>query len=228
MKLILHPEFGLFEKGGRAFCDSLMVAETFGKEHKSVLQTIEGENRKGVHVNGLIDNLMSLAGNPAVYFEKDKYKNSQNKSQPKYLMSRDGFTLLAMGFTGEKALRFKLDYINRFNQMESFILSLQATKMEFPAFTEAIMLSHDEPKHYHYSNEINMIYRIVLGVDAKTFKATRGLDKDLSLRPYLKANEIKAVETLQRIDIGLMEAGLGYEERKAQLSNSYARRLVVA
>jgi hypothetical protein len=82
----------------------------------------------------------------------------------------------------------------------------------------------DEPKHYQFSNEINMIYRIALGVDAKIFKTAHGLDSGANLRPRLTTGEIKAVETLQRIDIGLMEAGLGYDERKAQLTDSYNRR----
>jgi phage regulator Rha-like protein len=48
---------------------------------------------------------------------------------------------LCSGYGGEKAMRFKETYINRFNQMGAFIQSLLTTKLEFPAFTEAIMLS---------------------------------------------------------------------------------------
>ena len=52
-------------------------------------------------------------------FYESTYVNSQNKKQPMYLMNRDGFTLLAMGFTGEKALKWKIKYIAAFNAMES-------------------------------------------------------------------------------------------------------------
>ena len=41
MKLILNPEFGLFEREGKAFCDSLMVAETFEKRHDHVMRGID-------------------------------------------------------------------------------------------------------------------------------------------------------------------------------------------
>ena len=52
-------------------------------------------------------------------FVETIYVNEQNKQEyPMFIMNRDGFTLLAMGFTGEKAMRFKLDYIAAFNAME--------------------------------------------------------------------------------------------------------------
>lgn len=82
--------------------DSRSVAEHFGKQHKNVLQTIE--------------NL--AAKNPAtkLLFHKTTYISEQNgHSYPMYLMNRDGFSLLAMGFTGTKALERKLKYIQAFN-----------------------------------------------------------------------------------------------------------------
>ena len=51
-------------------------------------------------------------------FEESSYINSQNKEQPEYLMTRDGFTLLAMGFTGAKAMQWKIKYAEAFNTME--------------------------------------------------------------------------------------------------------------
>lgn len=51
-------------------------------------------------------------------FQESSYVNSQNKKQPMYYVTRDGFTLLAMGYTGEKAMKFKEAYIKQFNAME--------------------------------------------------------------------------------------------------------------
>ncbi|MCI8582719.1 MAG: Rha family transcriptional regulator, partial [Dorea sp.] len=51
-------------------------------------------------------------------FGESSYINSQNKKQPMYYMTRDGFTILVMGYTGEKAMRFKEAYIKQFNVME--------------------------------------------------------------------------------------------------------------
>lgn len=54
-------------------------------------------------------------------FQKSLYENSRGKQYPMYLMNRDGFSLLVMGFTGKKALEWKLEYIKAFNKMESII-----------------------------------------------------------------------------------------------------------
>lgn len=87
--------------------NSILVAEKFGKEHKNVLSSIR-ELIKGCAENAA--NLM---------FEETTYINDQNGQEyPIFIMNRDGFTLLAMGFTGKKALKFKLDYIAAFNAME--------------------------------------------------------------------------------------------------------------
>src|SRR5690554_5793386 len=56
-------------------------------------------------------------------FHEDTYEN-RGKQYPMYYMNRDGFTLLAMGFTGKKALEFKLKYIEAFNRMEQQLKEL--------------------------------------------------------------------------------------------------------
>ena len=111
---------------GQAVTNSVKVAEKFGKEHKHVLESI----RK-----------LMTAENSAVLqmFEESTYINEQNKTQPMYLMNRDGFTLLAMGFTGTKAMEFKIDYINAFNKMESKIKKSIAVLPDFTDPAEAAM-----------------------------------------------------------------------------------------
>ncbi|EHV2922745.1 ORF6C domain-containing protein [Enterococcus faecalis] len=96
-------------KDRQAVTSSLQVAEVFCKEHKVVLKAID-ELKEGV------------AQNYADLFYEDTYIHPQNKqSYRQVVMNRDGFTLLAMGFTGQKALQFKLKYIEAFNQMEKEI-----------------------------------------------------------------------------------------------------------
>lgn len=212
--LTLNPEYNLYERNGIAFCSSRQVAEEFGKKHDDVLKSIRG----------LIDGLGEISESEwQANFILTEYKNLQKKAQPEYLLTKKGFTLLAVGFTGKKALKFKVRYIDRFEKMEAFIQSLAATKIEFPAFTAAILDAHDEPKHYHFSNEINMIYRIVLGVDAKKYRELNGIEKGAVIKPYLSLEQIKAIETLQRVDIGLIIAIPDYEQRKAALEGYYNR-----
>ena len=61
-------------------------------------------------------------------FIKSYYTDSMNRTQREYLMNRDGFALLAMGFTGKEALEWKLKYINAFNQMEAFITERKSSE----------------------------------------------------------------------------------------------------
>lgn len=217
MNELLTDHFGVIEKKGIPVVSSRNVAEVFQKEHRNVLRDIDK----------LIKGLLKIEQSKwQENYINSSYKNEQGKKQPEFLMTKKGFTLLAVGFTGTKALRFKVQYINRFEEMESFIQSLTAAKMEFPAFTQAIMDAHEEPKHYHFSNEINLINKIVLGMDAKEFKAKHGLDKSISsIRPYLSLEQIGAIETLQRIDIGLQLSIPDYHERKKVLQDYYANKL---
>ena len=96
-------------KNQQAVTTSLQVAATFNKNHRDVLAAID-DLKEGV------------AENYADLFYEDSYIHPQNKQKYRQIiMNRDGFTLLAMGFTGQKALKFKLKYIEAFNQMEKEI-----------------------------------------------------------------------------------------------------------
>jgi Rha family phage regulatory protein len=218
-KLILNPEFNLYERNGQAFCSSRQVADEFNKSHDDVLKSIRI----------LIESLGELSESEwQTNFILVEYRNSRNQRQPEYMLTKKAFTLLAVGFSGKKALKFKIRYIDRFEKMEQFIKSLLATKMEFPDFTAAIMDAHEEPKNHHFSNEINMIYRIVLGFDAREFREQNGIEKGAVIKPYLTLNQIKSVEVLQRIDIGLIVAIPDFHERKRILAIQYNRRSVRA
>ncbi len=133
------------------------------------------------------------------------------------MMTRDGFTMLVMGYTGQKAMRFKELYIRRFNEMEQFIKTLVTARKEFPLLTENIKLLHENPKPYHFSNECDMINRIVTGMSAKQFRQAHGLEKGTRIRPYLTDEQVRMMETLQKVDIGLLVAVPDYEQRKRHL-----------
>ena len=121
------------------------------------------------------------------------------------------------GVYGEKAAQFKELYIRRFNEMEQFIKTLVTARKEFPLLTENIKLLHDDPKPYHFSNECDMINRIVTGMSAKQFRETHGLEKGVSIRPYLSDDQIKMIDVLQKVDIGLLVAVPDFEQRKRHL-----------
>lgn len=93
---------------------SLVVAEKFNKNHKNVMDKIDR----------LISEIeIGLILSQSNLFQKSEYLDSYNRPQPMYYMDRDGFTLLAMGFTGKEALEWKLKYIQAFNEMEKRLSS---------------------------------------------------------------------------------------------------------
>ena len=200
MALILHPTYELYQKNNTPFCSSLQVAHEFDRRHDNVIRDIQNLDCS--------DNFRLLN------FEESTYRNEQNKKQPMFLLTRDGFMFLVMGYRGSKAAAIKEAIIKRFNDMEAFIRDYLLTKDDFPAFTQAIMDAHQEPKSYHYSNEYNMINRIVLGMDAKHFREAHGIQEAKSIRPFLSNDQSKAIKKLQLEDIRLLYKGLDYEARK--------------
>ena len=83
---------------------SRQVADSFGKQHK--------------HVLGSIREIL-VAENSATKFFHESTHDNRGKQYPEYLMNRDGFALLVMGFTGKAAMEWKIKYINAFNEMEA-------------------------------------------------------------------------------------------------------------
>lgn len=90
-------------KNRQAVTTSLQVAETFGKDHRNVLRAI--------------DDMKDVRNFERMFSETD-VPDSYGRPRRAYYMNRDGFTLLAMGFTGKDAMDFKLDYIDAFNRLE--------------------------------------------------------------------------------------------------------------
>lgn len=208
-ELIPKDKYGVFvDSSGTARVDSLFVAEIFEKNHKDVLRDI----RRLLQPDSGLSTEFGLRN-----FAPSSYTNNQNKEQPSYSMTRDGFTILAMGYIGPKAMKFKEEYIRRFNDMEKFIKTLMAAREEFPLLTENIKLLHDNPKPYHYSNECDMLNRIVLGMTAREFRLQNGIEKGKSIRPYLTKKQIDMLETLQKVDVGLLVAFPDYKDRKTRL-----------
>lgn len=209
-QIIPMDKYGIFiDNHDTIRVDSLIVAEMFEKRHDDVLRSIR--------------NLDCSEEFRLRNFTESSYRNGQGKKQPCYYMTRDGFVFLAMGYRGKKASQFKEAYIKRFNQMESFIQTLIEVRQEFPLLTENIKLIHENPKPYHFSNECDMLNRIVLGKTAKQFRLEHDIEKGKSIRPYLTKEQIKQLDILQKVDIGLLVSVPDYDQRKRYLEWYYTK-----
>lgn len=115
---------------GTPVTDSVKVAQVFGKQHKNIMQAIR--------------NILGTAENSAQrkWFYESTYIASNGKPNPMYIMNRDGFSLLAMGLTGAKAMQFKVGFIEQFNAMERVVQQVQQTSPAIPqSFAEALRLA---------------------------------------------------------------------------------------
>lgn len=131
------PVIDVHQNNGTLVTTSRNVAEVFGKLHKNVLADIEAaltsiENISKTETAYISQssNLSSGLNKPFFrtnsLFIKSEYKPDPNgRSYPEYLITKDGLTLLVMGYTGETAMRFKLAYIQRFNEMEALLKEQQ-------------------------------------------------------------------------------------------------------
>ncbi|WP_049974165.1 Rha family transcriptional regulator [Azospirillum sp. B4] len=124
---MLSPEFEgkpiVTVKDGRAWTSSRDVADYFDKEHKNVLQAVDNLLRDAPELHGLNFQLNSYISS---------LREGVTRECRSYDMDRDGFALLAMGFTGAKALKFKLAYIRRFNAMEEALRARSAAGVDVP------------------------------------------------------------------------------------------------
>ena len=99
---------------GKAFTDSLSISETFGKLHKDVIRIIRRFPKDDFGQRN---------------FTPSSYLNAQGKSQPMYNITRDGFSMLVMGFTGQNAYKWKVQFIEAFNLMEQKLRGTHAQPM---------------------------------------------------------------------------------------------------
>lgn len=218
MQVLIPPNsYGILaDQRGVALVDSLFVAEAFGKKHFHVLRDIAKltESKSGLSEEFINAN-----------FFYDTYMDATGRKLRRCLLTRDGFTMLVMGYTGPKAMRFKELYIQRFNEMEACIHSLLTAREEFPLLTDMICQLHENPKPYHFSNECDMLNRIVLGKSAKQFRLENSIAKGQSIRPYLNQQQIHALEILQHLDFGLLYSCPDFQMRKQLLTSYYKTNL---
>lgn len=119
----------LSTQNGEPVASSRQIAESFEKNHRDVLRAV--------------DNLKEDVRNFAQMFFETTVPDSYGREQRAYLMNRDGFTLLAMGFTGKAALEWKLKYIAAFNEMEKKLAKQpQLTRSQLLA--TALIAAHEE------------------------------------------------------------------------------------
>lgn len=210
-------------ENNQAITDSRTVAEHFKKSHRHVLEAIR-------------EVIKQAGGMPKIgqtpMFVESTYINEQNgQGYPVFLMNRDGFSLLAMGFTGKKALQFKLKFIDAFNRMEQmlkarplpdrdprWIETRQLGKKTRKLFTQAVKALEEYfqargkifPNGYIYGHLTNLIQN-ALGIekggrDNQSVKKLNQLDQTEDMAGGTILNHIArgSVNSLAEIDAQIL------------------------
>ncbi len=214
---MLNVEIMKFGKNEHAAVTSLDVAETFGKGHDKVMRDIRELG-------------CSSEFNVANFGEID-YVDSKNRKQKAYAMTRDGFTLLAMGYTGELAMKFKEAYIKQFNAMEKALRGKLIEREKGiavrQALTKAIQQSaENERMHGHaYSTYTNCIYKALFGMNASQLREKYSIGKKDNLRDYFSGEELCSVESMERLVSGLVDLGWEYDKIKGFIQQNNVKRI---
>jgi Rha family phage regulatory protein len=204
----------------RTVVSSLDIAETFGKEHRRVLQDIR---EIGCSEEFRLHN-----------FVQSSYENSQGKQQPMFLVTRDGFVLLAMGYTGELAMRFKEAYIKQFNAMESALRGKLIEREKGiavrQALTKALQQStENERMHGHaYSTYTNVIYKVLFGMNAAQLREKYQIKASDNLRDCFTQEELRAIQSMECLVSGLVDCGWEYTAVKDFITKTNAHNLLCA
>ena len=177
-------------KSRKALTTSLKVAETFGKNHRNVLRSIKNLTAQNCAVKKM--------------FAESNYVNDRGQEQPMYYMNRDGFTLLAMGFTGRDAMKFKLEYIEAFNRMDELIRNesslpqtpeeqLQLTMVVTNRLVKRVGKVEARVDHIEKTSELSEIqrYQLLQARKKRVIEAVGGVDsnyyKDTKARKVFSA-----------------------------------------
>lgn len=215
--LVEIMKFGREERVG---CTSLDVADTFGKNHFHVLRDIEtlGCSEEFNQSNfGLIE-----------------YTDGKNRKQKAYCMTRDGFTILVMGYTGELAMKFKEGYIKQFNAMEAALRGKLVERQKGiavrQALTKSLQLSGENQRMHNngYSNYTNCIYKVLFGKSAKQLRDEYGIGKHDSLRDCFTQEELQAVQSMECLVSGLLDCGWGYDQIKEFIQKNNSLKYLAA
>ncbi|WP_429971315.1 Rha family transcriptional regulator [Fructilactobacillus sp. Tb1] len=184
-------------KDQQAVTSSLQVAETSEKEHRNVSRDI--------------NNLKKDVLNFEQMFQETNIPDSYGRDRKAYLMNRDGFTVLAMGFTGKRAMKFKLKYIEAFNAMEKQIKShSQLAKLDETnqMKKERLAVMKENAK----SRQVALLYKgaeMTSSVSAKEMAVAKAIEiiTGEHIVPIMQEKYYSATEVGDKLDITANKVG---------------------
>ncbi len=164
--------------GDEIFANSLQIAEVFKKDHSNVLKAIDK-----------LPNDEFKSSN----FKYDSYFDKKSEQRRMINLNRDAFSLLVMGFTGEKAYKWKIEFIKAFNEMEKRLRNIEYEKHDKLAFRQSLgYKSQLKQQKEKYENKI------------KALKYDLENKKELSLKRKLSKEELLELRKILARDYGMI------------------------
>ncbi|EAH7070426.1 Rha family transcriptional regulator [Campylobacter jejuni] len=169
--IINNVEVNLNIKENKVFINSLDLAKVFNKNHKDVLETTKNQPQNDFTESNFI---------------LSTYKDKKGELRPCYNLTRDGFSLLVMGFTGEKAYKWKVEFIKAFNEMEKRLRNIEYEKHDKLAFRQSLgYKSQLKQQKEKYENKIKALKYDLEHKNELSFKRKLSKEELLELRKIL-------------------------------------------
>ena len=210
---------------GEPVVSTEVIATEFGRRHDNVMQNIRS--------------LIESEHLGALDFKETSYVDKSNRAKPCFELTERGF-LIAMPFIGgDKARDGQVRLVDSFikyrekaRQESAIQAERDLALVEYRPMTNAIKSSREsegkEVEHYHFSNEANMINRIVLGLTSAKFRKENDIGKSEAIRDFLTAEQIRAITDLQRADTVFISMGWDFEQRKTELHKLFDKNHRIA
>lgn len=161
------------------------------------------------------------------HYTKSVVQNPNNTESTIYHLTLDQCMLISMRET-KSVRRYVLAKIKelelKLQSKQLFALTRQDSRFEYKAMGFAIADAHDEIKPYHFSNEADLINRIVLGCTASKYRQFHDIPKGEAIRDYLNQAELDCIVSLQRANTVYIEDGIDFQDRKEKLTSLYNRK----
>ena len=161
------------------------------------------------------------------HYESFVVQNTNNTTSVIFNLTLDQCMLVSMR-ESKSVRRFVLAKIKelelKLQSTRLFALTRKTSKDEYLPMTNAIAEAHEEIKPYHFSNEADLINRIVLGCAASKYKKQNDIDPSESLRDYLTVKQLDCIVGMQRANTVYIEDGLNFQDRKTKLADLFNRK----
>lgn len=176
----------LESNNAKLMANSIQVAERFGKPHRYVISDIEAIecSEEFYRLN----------------FESIEYMDNRGRQQQMFRMTRDGFSLLVMGFSGTKAMLWKERYIQAFNMLEAaaMVESIERAETRGRSKTVRVVTTdsyklHGATEWYHFVNNTDAIYEIMFGGSAGQLRKRWNLPPKANVRDHLSSTQLNIV-----------------------------------